>query len=448
MSKWKRCPNCSGVMHQFESLWVCDTKKSDEPCHAMYDADVQYLGKAPLKKIECGCEGPFCFVGCTEESEPSAYDKIIAFWDKAATREIVEIPEVPPLRPEPPRDAYSRYLIQFPGESGPRAMTRVSTVKDLLTDKFNLNQWTQRAVLAGIAYSPELLVEVQEILSKVHDGSEFRSRSLNKDLNSIIQSCIDVSGSGNAADRGTRVHAYTEYLDTGTPIEIDPSMLPATRAYQSALAAYGLEPVEVEVIGWTAESGENIAGTIDRIYRVTKIISDENHTLYPGDLVVGDLKTGNVEYGLGISLQMWFYQRFRSLYDPVTETHREMPSVRQDAAVIVKVDVAESSCDIHLVHTGPEVGEWAKMTNKIRQARRSDKNLIKPAYVVNKPEVKTPFEEATSQASPGDVDLIGWLQACTTRAEVVSAGQLWNTRGHWSDSASRLCKARATELPT
>lgn len=98
-----------------------------------------------------------------------------------------------------------------------------------------------------------------------------------------------------AADRGTRVHAYTMLMDYGElPDTVDIDCAGYLKAYQRFLRSYHPEWIAIEYMGYAHFSGVDFAGTVDRIGTLS------------GDPVVLDIKTG-VLHPAALSVQLTAY---------------------------------------------------------------------------------------------------------------------------------------------
>ena len=110
-------------------------------------------------------------------------------------------------------------------------------------------------------------------------------------------------------------------------------------AYPDALATYGLvsEMVEVHMVN----DDFRAAGTADRIYRLTKRLqAPDGSWLEPGELVVGDLKTGKkLDFGMpNYAVQLAIYAQ-GVLYDIVTERRLPTPPINNSWTLLVHLPV-------------------------------------------------------------------------------------------------------------
>jgi hypothetical protein len=202
-----------------------------------------------------------------------------------------------------PRDRYGRPLIIPPGGGEPVAYTRVSTFASALDDKSSLADWTSAMTLIGAA-KDETLVRGARGLNYQRDKSRVRE---------LVEQAKVLGGANNARDEGTTLHGLTEKLDAGHELpDLDAQTIADLDAYRRITA--GLTPVLSET--FVVNDELQVAGTFDRLLDISadKALPPWLH----GRRVIGDLKTGGVDYKIGsFALQLACYARGQ-LYDPVT----------------------------------------------------------------------------------------------------------------------------------
>jgi hypothetical protein len=206
-------------------------------------------------------------------------------------------------------DNYGRYKLLHPDTGKPVKWTRATTYAKSIQDTFALSQWAQRMTLKGAALRPDIVAAVATL-----DVKADRAR-----VNALVDDAKKAAGDKVAANLGTAVHAFTEDRDkilVGMEVEprsIPEKLLPSVDAYEELLTAFGLEPVPGLIEFTTAVKQYEIAGTSDRVYRVTRDItfklSKRTVTLYAGEYVIGDVKTGaDLSYGwMEICIQLAIY---------------------------------------------------------------------------------------------------------------------------------------------
>jgi hypothetical protein len=206
-------------------------------------------------------------------------------------------------------DRYGRYKLRHPVTGKPVNWTRATTYAKSIQDTFALSQWAQRMTLKGAALRPDIVAAVSTL-----DVKEDRER-----VNALVEDAKKAAGNKVAANLGTAVHAFTEDRDkalVGIPVTakaIPDDLRPTVDAYELLLREFGLEPVPGLIEFSTGVVQYEIAGTSDRCYRVTRDITfklgKRTLTLYAGEYVIGDVKTGaDLSYGwLEICIQLAIY---------------------------------------------------------------------------------------------------------------------------------------------
>jgi len=165
-------------------------------------------------------------------------------------------------RAEVPRDRWGRPEID--GTS----YTRTSTLAKTLDDQSNLIAWKARMTALGLAKSPDLIGLAATATEK--------DRTL---LNDVVERATDRAGAGSGRDLGTSIHAVTEALDYGEPVDNLPeSLVDDGRAYQRECERIGLVPVLAETFVVSSQYGA--AGSFDRL------LTDGM------EYFIGDVKTG------------------------------------------------------------------------------------------------------------------------------------------------------------
>lgn len=199
-----------------------------------------------------------------------------------------------------PRDGYDRPMVVLPEGGKPVPHTRVTTFIDPVEDKSNLAAWDRRQVLIGAAKHQHLLADVLKM--DPEDADDKRR------LNGLAERLKDLAGANDKREAGTAYHALTELVDDGKalPEDIEDQVLQDMAAYM--LATSGLRVVHTERLVVVPELC--VAGTPDRVSEYDGKAPDGEDL--SGQLVITDLKTGNIEYGmLKIAAQLAIYSRGR-----------------------------------------------------------------------------------------------------------------------------------------
>jgi hypothetical protein len=206
-------------------------------------------------------------------------------------------------------DSYGRYKLLHPDSSKKVNWTRATTFCKSIQDTYALSMWSQRMVLKGASLRPDLTAAAGTLEVKADKDR----------MNGLVDEAKKAAGDKIAANKGTAVHAYTEDLDkelVGMPVEpktVPGEFIPTVQAYKEILSGFGLEPVPGLIEFTTAVRQYEVAGTADRVYRVTRDITIKLNgrpvTLYAGEYVIGDVKTGaDLSYGWQeIAIQLALY---------------------------------------------------------------------------------------------------------------------------------------------
>lgn len=194
--------------------------------------------------------------------------------------------------------------------------TRTTTFIDVLEDKANLAKWKVRMVLEGIRRDPSLLEEFTALADPFGDDKEA--------ANKIGERAQEVADAGLKAALGTALHEITEDLDGGKELGFIPD------DFVNDIATYAkatemLEVVSIETFG--VLDLYKVAGTFDRL------------VIYKGRLMVADIKTGSIQWGLGkIAMQLAAYSRMKK-YNPETHGREDIVinglTVEQDEGLII-----------------------------------------------------------------------------------------------------------------
>lgn len=302
------------------------------------------------------------------------------------------------------RDRWGRPLILPPGAvagTKPKAYTRCTTYVDCLDDKFNLQQWEKRNVAIGLADRPDLVLAVAA------------HREDKKELNAITAKAQEAAQASAAATRGTALHALCEQRDRGRLHGSVPA------AYQADLDAYHLATrmlrhTEIEQFGVLDDL--KVAGTWDRL----SAIQDQ------GELIIGDIKTGSIEWGaLKIAMQLAIYAHAVP-YNPATgERMPRTEPVNQQRAIVIHLPAGTGTCILYYIDI--EAGwEAVQLAGQVREWR-SRKGWLTPVATY-----------------PPSID-----DAIAAAATLTELREVWTravTAGTWTDAHLAAALARKVQL--
>jgi hypothetical protein len=302
------------------------------------------------------------------------------------------------------RDRYGRPMVIPPTGGKKVPYSRCTSYIDVLEDKFNLNQWSQRMVALGLASRPDLLLSVSA------------HRDDKKELNRIVEAAREAAAASAAATTGTALHALTELVDRGQELPVlQDHVLADLAAYKEATK--DLNAVHIEQ--FMVLDSFKIGGTPDRVVK------------YKKGTYIADLKTGSIEWGaLKIAMQLAIYARSHT-YDVATATRGAHDADVKRGLIIhlpAVEDPAEARCDLHWVDL--EQGWYAVLTARDVRERR-------------KATFKTLTEPFEAPLVPGDA-IKAEIAACTTPDAVRG---LWGTyEAVWTDDLTTIARERVAEL--
>lgn len=296
------------------------------------------------------------------------------------------------LPSEVARDGYGRYLLpdpKNPNAKKPKAFTRATTFAKSISDTFALSKWGERMGGKGLAQNPDLLMR---IASLDLDNDK-------KEINAAFDEAKNRAGAKTAANLGTALHAFSEQVDRGQSPVIPEPYDKDIDAYTTLLDAHGLEIVPELIERIVLEPTYGIAGTFDRIVRLTRdlevVMPDGTvAALAAGDLIVLDLKTGrDLSYGWNeIAIQLAIYANAQYIYNRRENKLDPMPDVRTDVALVLHLPVGKATATMHAVDI--EEGWKACLLCKLVRDWRKHRKLSAPIAVA----------EAIVPASADEID--------------------------------------------
>ena len=290
--------------------------------------------------------------------------------------------------------------------------SRDSGYAKVLDDEKALEAWRIFKAMTGVARSKALAAEVNACKDEDKAQKEaLRNKALDK-------------GSANEkADMGTALHAMTARVEDETDIAFDPpeQYVPDLTAYTDALTTYGLisEMSEVHLVN----DDFRAAGTADRIYRLTKLlVAPDGARIEPGELILGDLKTGKLNFSLPNYCVQTFLYASSKLYDVVAERRLPTPPIRQDWTLLIHLPVGAARCEV--LWCSMEVGRFgAEMARDIKEWRRKWKNGEYDCPVVGVP--VDPVERLSSEmgAEPEGMEVSLDVMAEYCQRRITTIGQ-------------------------
>lgn len=238
------------------------------------------------------------------------------------------------------RDRWGRPLIVPPTGGKPAPYTRCTTFVGALEDTYALGRWQQRQVAIGLSQRPDLI-----LAAAAHRDDKDK-------LNEVCDAAHEAAASHAAATTGTALHRLAERLDRGETLDaVPPDYRADIDAYRQVTAEFKHEHIEEMLV----HDEFQVAGTPDRLVR------------WRGDLVVFDIKTGSIEYGMGkIAMQLALYSR-SVLYDPATG-QRTDAGINQAEAIVCHLPAGQGRATLWSVDIAQG---WAgvELARQVRQWR-------------------------------------------------------------------------------
>jgi len=310
------------------------------------------------------------------------------------------------------------------GKSG--SWMRTTNFAPTISDSFALNEWQIRMAVLGLVKRPELFERVRSMV-QAHGGIKlYELAKLQREvLNGITEDARLAAGSKERARKGTILHKHTQEIDMGRKSlgDVPEEFRPDVNAYLIAMASQGFEIVPDLIERSTMVPGFRVAGTFDRILRVTRdqeaVTLDEGRTvqLHEGDYVLGDVKSGtDLSYAwLEIVIQLAIYAHGvdesgvavpdtvngKTTWRWASLAEFGIDRLRLDVGIVMHMPYGEGRCQF----------KYADLITGWRGAKicqtAIDYLKIKPSEAVVAEYVVTPkpqeFEAAGDQAKPAPV---------------------------------------------
>lgn len=334
---------------------------------------------------------------------------------------------------KPPRplvwDAEAEKLVPY---------TRVTTFIDCLDDKALLDGWKQRTILAGAAIQEAERTEDEDpIVTRARDLALGWERTIAKvdkadrkgrlrpgergvvlgdaekeykrGMAELAEEALAIGGAHTKAEHGTHLHKLTAIYDEGgldalKAADPSPADYADVLAYIEAMEAAGITPKDILHVEQRIVDDENgVTGTFDRGLRYRPIVRNletgEPELDEDGNVrraarsvkVIGDLKTGRVDYGAGkIAMQIAEYAGGK-FYDPLTH-ERTNTGYSKRVGLLIHLPAGTATCSIWEVDLTKGF-EGLKLAVAVRGWRKSTTEA--QSY-----RGKTPFYREVASISP------------------------------------------------
>lgn len=318
-----------------------------------------------------------------------------------------------------PRDRWGRPLITPPGGGKPVAYTRCTTFVGALEDGYNLTKWKQRQTALGIAARKDLHLRISSLGTQPEGETE--AKRWKRQLDDVCEQAMEAAGSSSAATIGTALHSFTESIDHGYDVVAPAEYRKHLDNYRRATAGFERVMIEQFVI----HDGYRIGGTADRVFK-DKV---------SGRLIIGDIKTGNVEFPHKIAMQLAVYAN-SVMYDHETGTRTPFEDIDTEMALIVHLDAKTGDCNLHWVDI--QAGwEAVDLAAKVR-AWRDRKGLTLP--------VPTHYEAVATATDilNGVPALDAAIQSASSIDQLVGLRQTFAAA--WTDHHTGLLTQRVAQI--
>jgi hypothetical protein len=223
-----------------------------------------------------------------------------------------------------------QYRLPSPETGRMTSYTRASTVAKTLEDTWMLDKWAKRMMLVGIQRSLPLQADLDQLIEEhLADGGDPGTiqSDLRNPLNDMAEEAQVRAGSSYAAEFGTAVHAWCEWVDLGLGhiCGVPEMFRPWVLHHRRALAQAGLtvDPFWTERIVLNTQYG--IAGTLDRLF-----------WSHRQELYLGDIKTSRgMDYSwLYFAIQLAIYHGASHVLSMDGIAWEPMPALEPSTALI------------------------------------------------------------------------------------------------------------------
>ncbi|MER6314639.1 hypothetical protein ABT237_12830 [Streptomyces sp. NPDC001581] len=262
----------------------------------------------------------------------------------------------------------------------PKPLTRTTTYIDCIEDKSALTAWKSRMTLVGASRDPALVARTKELNPESREGKAA--------LDELAERAVSLAGANRKREYGTHLHTLSEAVDRGEPLPAGTSDRDLADMAAYKMAMVGFDTVAIERFVVVDELG--VGGTFDRLLHYSGPGPDGRH--FEG-LLIGDLKTGSVQYGgLKMASQLAVYahgERYDHTRFPVdgrdkkalaawrktpvsadeaATAYAEAGEVSRDWGVIIHLPAGEAQCTLYWANL--RIGwEAALLARDIRRMR-------------------------------------------------------------------------------
>lgn len=357
------------------------------------------------------------------------------------------------------RDRWGRYLLPDPISTSKKdkAWTRATTFAKSISDTYVLSQWGQRMAIKGLAMRPDLYALTAA--TPIDDRDK---------LNGIAEQCKEAAGAKASASLGTALHAFTEQVDRGEDVTVPAPWDKDVAAYTALLEAAGLETVPELIERIVIVERYGVAGTFDRIVRVTRDLSVKlpgsikPMILHAGQLVVLDLKTGrDLSYGMNeIAIQLGLYAEADALWNRDTGQYEDMPVTNPYVALVVHLPVGQAKAELIAVDINQgraaaelcaQVRQWRKvraLSAVVAVGEAEDPQIAEARASVARMEREGAPDEVLALAKVRPASWEERIDAATSKAELSVIWTEATAAGQWTAALAERGRQQLSKFAT
>lgn len=242
---------------------------------------------------------------------------------------------------------------------------RVTSYIDVLDDKRNVQAWSERMVLLGIAEDTGFLTGVLDVDPETKEGRDL--------LNRRAEAAKDLGGANRKSDKGTHLHDLSERVDRHETLPSDTSDEDALDMIAYAEATHGFFDIRhMEELVVNEQLG--VAGTPDRVSRWVgpgELIAPDGTVIGRHESIITDLKTGRVDFGaLKMAMQLSIYSRSK-LFVKDSPDRADIENINQRWGIIMHLAAGSGRCDLYWADLtlGWEAVQVATQVHEMRKAK-------------------------------------------------------------------------------
>lgn len=305
------------------------------------------------------------------------------------------------------RDGRDRPYVYPPGYDGelnfdrtkpkgsPRTTySRASSHGEALEDGTALDRYHQRNVIRGLVKDPKLIIAAKHAI----DLGSPDDKIVKDALGYVALDARKAIYEDEKADRGTFVHLLCQLADEAIINGLAPhEALQIIRDFEGAepyvndVAAYlrltlpVVRPLLVEQFLITDEI--KIAGTTDRVVKwIGPNRSAPDESVNFGDVLIGDIKTGSIEWGIGkFAIQFAVYAN-ACRYDQTTNTRSPIVdptmagvgNVSKQWGILIHVPSGAGTASLHWIDIAAGWRAACDLAGPVRKWRNDSKKLLTP----------------------------------------------------------------------